>query len=257
MQKTAWKNTKYSRNETILKIGHLAKAIDFAKWSAWLKNSNGQKRTRNDSTSRLELFCAINRWKKHQIFEKWHHFKNRPSCKGKGHLAKALCKMVSLGQKFKWPKTCEKRSTSTLELFCAKSRCKKKTKYWRNETILKIGHLAKAIDFAKWSVWVKTSNGKKSFKNDSTSTLELFCAKNRCKKHQILEKWDHFENPPSCKGYTLCKMVSLGQNFKSPKTCEKRFYKHVRVLLCKKPLEKAPNIREMRPVSKSATLQRL
>ena len=37
----------------------------------------------------------------------------------------------------------------------------KSTKYWRNETILKTGHLAKAIAhakaiaFAKWSVWVK------------------------------------------------------------------------------------------------------
>ena len=28
VQKTAHKNTKYSRNESILKIGHLAKAID-------------------------------------------------------------------------------------------------------------------------------------------------------------------------------------------------------------------------------------
>ena len=36
-----------------------------------------------------------------------------------------------------------------------------KTKYWRNETILKMGHLAKAIAhaksiaLAKWSIWVK------------------------------------------------------------------------------------------------------
>ena len=29
-QKTARKNTKYSRNETMLKIGHLAKSIAFA-----------------------------------------------------------------------------------------------------------------------------------------------------------------------------------------------------------------------------------
>ena len=49
VQKTAPKNTKYSRNETILKIGHLAKAIAhaktiaFAKWSVWVKNSNCQK----------------------------------------------------------------------------------------------------------------------------------------------------------------------------------------------------------------------
>ena len=45
VQKTVKKNTKYSRNETILKIGHLAKAIAhakallcFANWSVWVKN---------------------------------------------------------------------------------------------------------------------------------------------------------------------------------------------------------------------------
>ena len=37
-QKTASKNTKYSRNESILKIGHHAKAIAHAKYSLWLKN---------------------------------------------------------------------------------------------------------------------------------------------------------------------------------------------------------------------------
>ena len=44
VQKAAQKSTKYSRNDTILKIGHLAKAIAhgkaiaFAKWSVWVKN---------------------------------------------------------------------------------------------------------------------------------------------------------------------------------------------------------------------------
>ena len=66
-------------------------------------------------------------------------------------------------------------------------------------------------------------------------------------KTQIFKKWDHFENRPSCEGYRLCKTVSLAQKFKCPETCEKRFYKHVRVVLCKKPLEKTPNIREMTP----------
>ena len=32
VQKNAHKNSKYSRNEKILKMGHLAKAVDFAKW---------------------------------------------------------------------------------------------------------------------------------------------------------------------------------------------------------------------------------
>ena len=38
VQKTARKHTKYPRNETILKIGHHAKAIGFAKSSLWVKN---------------------------------------------------------------------------------------------------------------------------------------------------------------------------------------------------------------------------
>ena len=38
VQKTAHEITKYSRNERILEMGHLAKAIEFAKWSVWVKN---------------------------------------------------------------------------------------------------------------------------------------------------------------------------------------------------------------------------
>ena len=38
VQKTARKNTKYSRYKTILKIGHHARAIAHAKSSLWLKN---------------------------------------------------------------------------------------------------------------------------------------------------------------------------------------------------------------------------
>ena len=105
MQKTAGKNTKYSRNETILKIGHLAeaiahaKAIAFAKWSVWVK-----------------IKMAKN-MRKTVVQEEW---------------------------------SCSVQKTAG-----------KKPKYSRNETILKIGHLAKAIAhakaiaFAKWSVWVK------------------------------------------------------------------------------------------------------
>ena len=33
---------------------------------------------------------------------------------------------------------------------------------------------------------------------------------------------------------------------KWPKTCEKGFYEHIRVVLCKKSCIKTPNIREMR-----------
>ena len=99
VQKTARKNTKHLRNEMILKIGHLAKAlahgkgIAFAKLSVWVKNKNGK----NMRKTILQ---------EHQ--------------------------------------SCSVQKTA-----------RKNTKYSRNETIPNIGHLAKAIAFAKWSVGVK------------------------------------------------------------------------------------------------------
>ena len=43
VQKTARKNTKYSRNETILKIGHLAKAIAHGRGIALQNGQFGTK----------------------------------------------------------------------------------------------------------------------------------------------------------------------------------------------------------------------
>ena len=53
-------------------------------------------------------------------------------------------------------------------------------------------------------------------------------------------------------------MVSLAQKLKMPKTCDKRLYKHIRLVLCKKRLQKTGNIWEMRPfwkLAKMATMQ--
>ena len=75
-KKTAGKNTKCSRNERILKNGHLAKAIAnakaiaLAKCSVWVKNKKCQKHAKNDSLRTLWLFSAKNRSKRHQLFEK-------------------------------------------------------------------------------------------------------------------------------------------------------------------------------------------
>ena len=60
VQKTARKNIKYSRNNTMLKIGHLAKsiafalAIAFAKYSIWAKILNCLKHVKIDSVFALE-----------------------------------------------------------------------------------------------------------------------------------------------------------------------------------------------------------
>ena len=93
MEKIARKNIKYSRNKTILKIGHFARAMAQAKLSVWVKTYNSKKHAGIDSTTIFKYFCAENR--------------------------------------------------------------SKNTKYLRNETILKIGHFAKAIAHGKLSVWVK------------------------------------------------------------------------------------------------------
>ena len=67
VQKTARKKTKYSRNETILKIGHHAKACKILTLGQKLKF---QKHVKIYSTNHLQLLCAKNRSKKDQIFEK-------------------------------------------------------------------------------------------------------------------------------------------------------------------------------------------
>ena len=50
VQKTAGKNSQYSRNETILKIDNSGKSIAHAKWAVWVKNSFLQKCAKTEST---------------------------------------------------------------------------------------------------------------------------------------------------------------------------------------------------------------
>ena len=149
--------------------------------------------------------------------------------------------------KIKTPKSMSKSILQIIYSCSVQKTAPKNTKYSRNQTILKISHHAKVIVHAKSSLWLKNLNSKKHVKIHSTNHLQLFGAKNRSKKHQIFEKSDHFENRPSCKGYSPWKMVSLPQKLKFQKACQNPFYKSFTVVLCKKPLQKTPNIREMRP----------
>ena len=58
---------------------------------------------------------------------------------------------------------------------------------------------------------------------------------------QSILKIDHH----ACKGYSPCKILTLAQKFKFQKTCQNPFFKSFRIVLCKKPLEKTLNIREV------------
>ena len=131
VQKTAPKNTKYSRNESILKIGHHA-------------------------------------------------------CKGY-----SPCKILTLAQKLKSrnQKNMSKFILKIIYSCSVQKTAPKNTKYSRYESILKIGHHAcKGYTHAKSSLCLKNENSKKHVKIHSSNHLQLFCAKNRSKKHQIFEK---------------------------------------------------------------------
>ena len=94
----------------------------------------------------------------------------------------------------------------------------------------------------------KNKNAKKVEKQFYDHLTVAVCKK-RLEKKLIFEKIEHFENGqnwPQYKGYSPCKILTLKQKLKLPKTCKKRLYKHIRVVLCKKGLQKTAKIRKMR-----------
>ena len=110
VQKTAPKNTKYSRNESILKIGHHA-------------------------------------------------------CKGCSPY-----KILTLAQKLKFQKTCQNPFCKSFRVVLWKKPLQKNTTYWRNESILKIGHHAcKGYSPCK----ILTLAQKLKFQKTSKSILQI------------------------------------------------------------------------------------
>ena len=59
---------------------------------------------------------------------------------------------------------------------------------------------------------------------------------------------------------SFCKIVTLEEKLKFSKTCQKQLQNHIKLVLCKKQLQKKPTIRKMTTFQKSlklATMQRL
>ena len=141
--------------------------------------------------------------------------------------------------------------TTKLELLCAGNRSKKYLIFEKWEHFENGQNWPQRKGYSHWkgvSLAQKVKMPKRC-ENHSTTTLQLLCARSRSKKHLIFEKWENFENGqnwPWWKGYSLCKIVNLAQKLKIQKKWEKRLYDHIRVVVCKKPLQKTPNIRKMR-----------
>ena len=84
----------------------------------------------------------------------------------------------------------------------------------------------------------------------SCSVQKTASKNNKYSRNESIFKIGHH----ACKGYSPCKILTLAQKLKFQKTCQNPFYKSFTVVLCKKPLQKTLNIREMRAFSKSAIM---
>ena len=199
------------------------------------------------------------RIEKQLIFEKWEHFENGlnwPQCKGY-----SPCKILSLGQKIKLLKTCQKRFYKLIKVVLCKKPLEKRANIWKMRAFWK---WPKSYSPCKiLSLGQKIKLPKTCKKRFYKHIKVVLCKKKKgSKRRLIFKKWEHlknFQKWPQYKGYSFCKLAVWLKNLKQ-KRCEKRFYDHITVGLCKKPLQKTANIREMRAFwkwLKLATMQRL
>ena len=181
-------------------------------------------------------------------------------CKGyspcKGYM---LCKMVSLGQKLKMPKTSEKPFYKNIRFVLCKKPLQKTPNVREIRKFGKSAILQRLYPMQRLQALQNDQFGSKieNVKNMRRSILtELFSAKNRSEKHPIIEKGDICENRPSCKGYTVCKMVRVGQKLKIPKTCEKPFNKNITLVLLQKTAPKDTKYSTNETILKMGHLQK-
>ena len=170
--------------------------------------------------------------------------------------------MLTLGQKWKFQKTCHNPFYKSFRVVLCK------------EPLQKTLNIREMRKFSQWEHFENRPSCKgyrpckmltlgqnlkfqKICQNPFYKSFRVVLWKKTAPKNIKYSKWEHFETWPSHKGYRPCKMLTLGQNLKFQKICQNPFYKSFRVVLCKKPLQKTLNIREMRKFYKSAIMQTL
>ena len=166
------------------------------------------KTCQNPFYKSFRVVLCKNRSKKHQIFEKWDHFENRPLCKGY-----SPCKILTVFfQKLKFQKTCQNPFYKSFRVVLREKPLQKK-----HQLIEKWDHFenrpsCKGYSPCKIFTLAQKLKFQKHVKIHSTNHLELFCAKTARKNAK-------YSRNGTILGYSLCKMASLGQKFKSPQTC--------------------------------------
>ena len=161
------------------------------------------------------------------------------------------------GSKIKIPKNMSKSILQIIYSCSLQKNAPENTKSSRNRSIFKIGHHAcKGYSPCKILTLAQKLKFQKTCQNlFYKSFTEFLCKKNRSKNTKYSRNESIFKiGHDACKGYSPCKILTLAQKLKFQKTCQNPFYKSFTVVLCKKPLHKTTNIREMRAFSKSAIM---
>ena len=172
------------------------------------------------------------------IFKIGHH-----ACKGY-----SPCKILTFSQKLKLKKTCQNPFYKSFTVVLCKKTFPENTKYSRNEIIFKTGHHAcKGFGPCKILTFAQKLKFKKTCQNPFYKSFTVvLCKKNpseniKYSRNESIFKIGHH----ACKGYSPSKILTLAQKLTFQNTCQNPFYKSFRVVLCKKPFQKTPNIREI------------
>ena len=163
----------------------------------------------------------------------------------------SLCKMVSFRQKIKLPKTCGKRLYKHITVVLCKKRMEETTnirkmrRFWKLEKwpLCKGYSLWKMVSFQQ-KIKLPERCGKHLYKH-----ITVVLCRKRMEETANNRKMRRFlkgGKMATMQSYSLCKMVRFRQKIKLPKTCGKRLYKHITVVLWKKRMEETTNIRKMR-----------
>ena len=150
------------------------------------------------------------------------------------------------GSKIKISKNMLKSILQIIYSCSVQKTARKNTKYSR-----KINYVENRPSCKGYSPCKILNMGQKlKFEKMSLSILQIIysCSvqKNCSKNTKYSRRKDYVENRPSCKSHSPLKILHLGQKLQFQKPCQNPFYNSFRVVLCKKPLEKTPNTREMR-----------
>ena len=145
----------------------------------------------------------------------------------------------------KLPKTCEKRFYKHIKVVLCKKRLEKRANIRKTRAFLKWPQ-CKGYSPCNMLTFRQNLQLPKTCEKRFYKHMKVVLCKRQLEKAANIRKTRAFLKWPQCKGYSPCKILKLSQKIKLPKTCEKCFYKHIKVVLCKNRLQKTINIRKMR-----------